>query len=79
MIKKCDVCGKEYKDDGYYANFTIIKEYPKIPNKSETMKPTLCPQCAHRICAIVGFMWEFPKFVDEIEHNVYGIGREDND
>ncbi len=79
MIKKCDVCGKEYKDDGYYKQFTIIDETPKFPERSSTIKPILCPECAWKVVAIVQFIWEFPGFVDEIQRNVFGIGRKDND
>jgi len=79
MIKKCDVCGKEYEDDGHYGQFTVISEVPKCPERSITMKPILCPMCAWKICAVVQFIWDFPSFVDEIERNVFGIGRKDDD
>ena len=79
MIKKCDICGKEYEDNGYYRQFTIICQIPKLPERSNTIKPTLCPDCAWKTSAVVQFVWEFPEFVEEIRHNVFGIGRKDND
>lgn len=68
MIKKCEICGKEYEDDGYYRQFTIICETPKFPERSHTIKPTLCPECAWKTFTAMELPYYYPDFLDRISN-----------
>ena len=45
MIKTCDVCHKNWEDDGHYSSVTIILNKSKNIDSSTTISPTLCPVC----------------------------------
>jgi len=51
LIEKCDVCGKEIKDNGligFFNSFSITFYTPFKQNK------TLCKKCSDRFLAFIG-------------------------
>ena len=66
MIKTCDVCHKNWKDDGHYSSVTIILNKSKNGDLSTTISPTLCPVCLYNMNVAINLVIQYPDFEDRV-------------
>lgn len=66
MIKTCDVCHKNWEDDGHYSSVTIILNKSKNIDLSTTMSPTLCPVCLYNMNVAINLVIQYPDFEDRV-------------
>lgn len=65
MNKKCDICHKNWEDDGHYSSVSITFNNEN-PKRCETISPTLCPICLYNMIVAVNLVKDYPDFENRL-------------
>lgn len=66
ITKTCDICHKDWEDDGYYSSVTITFDNPQKVSHCTVIKPILCPVCMSNMMVAINLVKDYPDFEERL-------------